>query len=253
MVEAAAVVFMVAVEAAVFMVAAADITAAAEASMVAAHLMAGPIEGFALAASKAARDLLAEEVTTRAAGWEVAAVQPRREIGRRMFVPQSTMANGIHSATHKVPPVPAEGATPEAWRTQTSLLATPEVSMAVGILLARLEALPVSAADLSAGRPASVVVVMVGEAVGEVTVGEAGGAGEVGASASAGPTGAFIGDRRGRLAGILGGTALTDMALTGTARGRPTLTIRITATTGPTIRRRTDRIHTTTVTRRQTS
>ena len=107
-------VFMVAAEAAVFMVAAADITAAAEASMVAADRMRGPIEGFALAASKAPRGLLAEEVTTRAAGSEVAAVQPRREIGRRMFGPQSTMANGILSATHQVPRVPAEGATPEA-------------------------------------------------------------------------------------------------------------------------------------------
>src|SRR5205807_803776 len=53
-------------------------------------------------------------------------------------------------------------------------------------------------------------------------------------------TGVFIGDRPGRLPGILGG-----MALTGTARGRLTLTItiRIIATTGPTIRRPTDRIH----------
>ena len=52
--------------------------------------------------------------------------------------------------------------------------------------------------------------------------------------------GFFIGDRPGRLPGILGG-----MAPTGTARGQLTLTItiRIIATTGPTIRRPTDRIH----------
>jgi hypothetical protein len=115
--------------------------------------------------------------------------------------------------------------------------------MALGILLARQasrrteeETRPISA-DPSVGRPASVGVVMVGEAVGGVTVGKAGGAGEVGASASAGRTGVFTGDRLGRLAGILGG-----MALTGMPRGRLTLTIRTTATTGLTIRRPTDRI-----------
>src|ERR1700730_17439979 len=115
--------------------------------------------------------------------------------------------------------------------------------MALGILLARPashrteeETRPISA-DPSVGRAASVGVVMVGEAVGGVTVGKAGGAGEVGALASAGRTGVFIGDRLGRLAGILGG-----MALTGMPRGRLTLTIRTTATTGPTIRRPTDRI-----------
>ena len=115
--------------------------------------------------------------------------------------------------------------------------------MALGILLApqasrrtEEEARPISA-DLSMGRPASVGVVRVGEAVGGVTVGKAGGAGEVGASASAGRTGVFTGDRLGRLAGIRGG-----MALTGMPRGRLTLTIRTTATTGLTIRHPTDRI-----------
>jgi hypothetical protein len=115
--------------------------------------------------------------------------------------------------------------------------------MALGILLARQasrrteeETRPISA-DPSVARPASVGVVMVGEAVGGATVGKAGGAGEVGASASAGRTGVFIGDRLGGLAGILGG-----MGLTGMPRGRLTLTIRTTATTGLTIRRPTDRI-----------
>jgi len=243
-------VFMVAV--AVSMVAAAVFTAAAEASMVAADLMAVAIAEF-VAASMAARGLWAEEVATKAAGWELAALRARREVGRRMFVPQSTMASGIRSATPVVPRLPAQGAIPEARPTQTSPLATTEVSRVVGIPLARQEALPVSAAAPSAERPASVGVAMVGEAVGGA-VGDAGGAGEVGASASDGRSGGFIGDRLGRLAGILGG-----MAHTGMARGRPTLTttIRITATTGPTIRRRTDRIrpqiHPMTATRRQTT
>jgi hypothetical protein len=114
--------------------------------------------------------------------------------------------------------------------------------MAHGIPLARPasrrteeEMRPISA-DPEVGRPASVGVVMVGEAVGGVAVGKAVGAGEVGASASAGRIGVFIGDRLGRLAGILGG-----MALTGMPRGRLTLTIPTTATTGLTIRRPTDR------------
>jgi hypothetical protein len=95
MVEAEAV-FMVEAEA-VFM-------EAAEASMVAADLMAA-IAGFVAAASMAARGLLAEEVTTKAAGWELAAVLARQENGRRMFVPPSTMASGIRSATPVVPHV----------------------------------------------------------------------------------------------------------------------------------------------------
>jgi len=233
----------------------------AEASMVVADLMAAAIAGFG-AASMAARGHLEEEVATKAEGWDPATVQSRREIGRqdgrqngrRIFVPQSTMANGIRLATRVVPRAPAQGAIPEAPRTQASPLTTPEVPTDVGILLARRaslrsedEACPISACP-SAG--ASVGVVMVGEAVGGVTVGAAGGAGEVGALDSASPTGVFIGDRHGRLAGILGG-----MALIGMARGRPTPTIRITATTGPTIRRPTDRIrpriHIMTATRRQ--
>jgi hypothetical protein len=77
---------------------------AAEASMVAADLMAA-IAGFVAAASMAARGLLAEEVTTKAAGWELGAVLARRQIGRRMFVPPSTMASGIRSATPVIPRV----------------------------------------------------------------------------------------------------------------------------------------------------
>jgi len=81
----------------------------AEASMVAADLMAA-IAGFVAAASMAARGLLAEEVTTKAAGWELSAVlarqeSGRRQIGRRMFVPPSTMASGIRSATPAIPRV----------------------------------------------------------------------------------------------------------------------------------------------------
>jgi hypothetical protein len=99
---------MVEVEAVFMVEAEAVFMEAAEASM-AADLMAA-IAGFVAAASMAARGLLAEEVTTKAAGWELAAVLARREsglrqIGRRMFVPPSTMANGIRSATPVVPRV----------------------------------------------------------------------------------------------------------------------------------------------------
>lgn len=169
------------------------------------------------------------------------------------------MASGIRSATRVVPRVPAQDAIPEAWPTQASPLATPEAPIAVGILLARQAALrneeearPISA-EPPAQHPASVGVVKVGEAVGAV-VGVGVAAGEVGASASDGRTGEATGDRTRRSAGILGG-----MALTGMPRGQPTLTItiRITATTGPTIRRRTGRIHPRihpmTATRRQTT
>ena len=48
--------------------------AVAEASMVAVDLMAVAIAGFVAAASMAARALFAQEVVTKAAGWEPAAV-----------------------------------------------------------------------------------------------------------------------------------------------------------------------------------
>ena len=48
--------------------------AVAEASMVAVDLMAVAIAGFVAAASMEARALLAQEVDTKAAGWEPAAV-----------------------------------------------------------------------------------------------------------------------------------------------------------------------------------
>ena len=115
----------------------------------------------------------------------------------------------------------AKGAVPEDWRTQASPLVTREARWRLAFFWPRPasrrteeETRPISA-DPSVGCPASVGVVMVGEAVGGVTVGKAGGAGEVGASASAGRIGVFIGDRLGCLAGILGG-----MALTGMPRGR---------------------------------
>ena len=273
MVEAA--VFIAVAEAVFTAEAEAVFTVEAEASMVAAEFMAAEftavvIEVFVAAASMAARGLLAEGVAPKAASWEPAAVEPRRQIGhreigrrqigRRMFVPQSTMASGIRSGTRVAPRAPAQGAIPAARRTQASLLVTPGVPMASGTLLARQaalrheeEACPISA-DPSARRPASVEAAMPGEADGAVVgVGEVVGVGDVvgvGASPSDGRTGAAIGARTGRLVGIPGGMDLIHMA-----RGRPTLTIRITATTGPTIRRRTDWIHPrirpTTATRRQ--
>jgi hypothetical protein len=121
----------------------------------------------------------------------------------------------------------------------------PEVPTAAGILSARQEA----------RRRASVGVAMVGEAVGVVTAGEAVGMatiGEVvgagitvgagvGASASDGRTVAATGHRAGRSAQILGCTILM---------GTPTPII--TATTGPTIRRRTVQIRRITTTRQET-
>lgn len=97
-----------------------------------------------VAASEAASDLLAEEVTRAAAGLNLAAISVRREIVRRIFLPPSTMANGIHSATPAVPHgpvagvlrVPVKDATPEAWRTQASPLAIRALPMALGTRLA---------------------------------------------------------------------------------------------------------------------
>src|ERR1019366_6585697 len=147
------------------------------------------------AASLAARGLLAEEVTPKAAasavdqqrgitgraavrtaGLKLAAISARPEIIRRTFVPQSMMASGIRLATPVVPRVSVKDAIPEAWRTQASPLVTPEVPRAVG------EAVGLA----TAGAVASV------------------GVGEAGASASDGRTG----DLAGRSAGILGGTTL---------------------------------------------
>jgi len=77
--------------------------AAAVASMGVADLMAA--EDIVVAAPMAARGLLAEEVTPKAAGLKLAAIPARWEIVRRIIVPQSTTANGIRSATPVVPRV----------------------------------------------------------------------------------------------------------------------------------------------------
>lgn len=96
--EAEAVVSMVAVD-----TAAADIAAAAD-IMAAGDLVAAEV---IVAAGMAARGLMvAEEVATPAAGLKLAAVRVCPEIGRRRtFALQSTMANGIRSATPVVQPV----------------------------------------------------------------------------------------------------------------------------------------------------
>jgi len=157
------------------------------------------------------------------------------EITRRIFVPQSTMADGIRSATavvsHEVPRTSVKDAVSVASRTQASPLTISEGPTARGTPLAPQEPAPVSPAKGSGVR-ASVGMVKAGEAAGVVMVG----AGVVGASASDGPTGAAIGDRAGRSAGIPGGTTRT-----GTPLGLIPTT-RITATTGTTIRRPTIRI-----------
>ena len=123
---------------------------------------------------------------------------------------------------------------PEARRTPASRLVTPEVPRAVGTLLARREALRQEARLVLSAEPPELHRALVGVAsVGAVaTVGAAAtdGVGEDGASASDGRTGDLAGDS----AGLLGGTTLI-----GIPRGRRTATrtIRITDTTGPTIRR----------------
>lgn len=187
---------------------------------------------------------ITEWAVARTAGLELGAIQTRWEIVRRIIIPQSTMASGIRSGIPGVPHglVPAKDAIPEAWRTRASPLVTPESQMAPGTPLARLEVRPESSAEPPELLLASVdlatvgEVAMVGAAVAAGVVDGAGagaGAGEFGASASVGPTGGSAG---------LGGTTLI-----GTARGRRrTTTIRImatriTATTGPTIRRHTGR------------
>ena len=152
MVAAAGAVSMVAVEGAVSMVAAED----SEATMGVVDPIAGvgdlvAVGSLVVAASEAARDLLAEEVTPTAAGPELAAISVRREIVSRMFLPPSTMASGIRSATAAVPRVrvrvlprvPVRDAIPEARRTQASPLVTPESPMALGTPLAHQEARPV--------------------------------------------------------------------------------------------------------------
>jgi hypothetical protein len=97
---------LMAAEAVASMVAA-GLTAAADIAVVAdmADLMA--VEDTVVAA----RGLMAEEVTTKAAGLKLAAVPARPELGRqeisrRIIIPQSTMASGIRSATPVVPLVP---------------------------------------------------------------------------------------------------------------------------------------------------
>jgi hypothetical protein len=102
---AVAVAGLMAAEAVASMVAA-GLTAAADIAVVdMADLMA--VEDTVVAA----RGLMAEEVTTKAAGLKLAAVPARPELGRqeisrRIIIPQSTMASGIRSATPVVPLVP---------------------------------------------------------------------------------------------------------------------------------------------------
>jgi hypothetical protein len=85
--------------------AAAVLTAAeAAASMaVVADRIAAVVEKHVVAAPPKARDLIAEEVTAEAAGLKLAAIQAHPERSRRIFVPPSTMASGIRSATPGVP------------------------------------------------------------------------------------------------------------------------------------------------------
>ena len=227
---------LMAVEAVASMVAAGLM---AVADIVAADLMA---VGDIVVAGMAARGLMvAEEVAPQAAGLKRAAIPVRPEIGhRRIIVPQSTMASGIRSATPVVPLVPrvwAKDAIPEARRTQASRPVMSEVPWAVGTLLARRAALRQEARQVLPAEPpevrrALVDVALAGVDLASATVLAAAtvGDGEDGASDGDGRTGDLAGDS----AGLPGGTTLIGMH-----RGRRTATrtIRITGTTGPTIRR----------------
>jgi hypothetical protein len=99
-----AVVGLMAAEA-VASIVAAGLMAAADIA-VAAGLMAA-VEDIAVAGMAARGLMVAEEVAPQAVGLKRAAIPVRPEIGRRRtFVPQSTMASGIRSATPVVPLVP---------------------------------------------------------------------------------------------------------------------------------------------------
>jgi len=147
--------------------------AAEETSVVAADLMAA--ENIVVAAPRAARGLMAEEVTTKVAGMGLAAIMVRLKIGRRQaFLAQSTMASGIRSATpvvRLVPRVWVKDAIPEARRTRASRLVTPEVSRAVGTLLALQAGLRREARLVLPAEPPDLRRALLGVAIGAVTVG----------------------------------------------------------------------------------
>jgi hypothetical protein len=69
-------------------------------------------------------------------GLRATAISARSEVIRRIFIPQSTMANGIRSVTPEVPRVSVQEVVQEVSRAQASLRATPEISMAAGTLSA---------------------------------------------------------------------------------------------------------------------
>ncbi|MGA7929189.1 MAG: hypothetical protein WCA20_24720 [Candidatus Sulfotelmatobacter sp.] len=129
-----------AVVAAVPTMVAADIT-------VAGGLMAEEVTAEAAAFVVDQRPVVRERAAVPTAGPKLAAIPVGSQIVRRMFVPQSPMASGIHLATRAVPRVPLKHAIPEAQRTQASPLVTAEVPMALGTPLTRQEASPVSPAD----------------------------------------------------------------------------------------------------------
>src|ERR1039458_10582671 len=102
----------VAVVVAVAVTVAVDVVVAAVATMVAADItVAGGLMAEEVAAEAAAfvvdqRPVVRERAAVPTAGPKLAAIPVRSEIVRRMFVPQSPMANGIRSATRAVPRVP---------------------------------------------------------------------------------------------------------------------------------------------------
>jgi hypothetical protein len=141
-------------------------------------------------------------------------------------------ANGIRLAA-AVQDIPV----PEPQRTPIWSLTTPQEQMGGSIPLARRTE-PSEETQASVGA-ATTVGAVASAGVADGVVGD-------GALASA--------DRTGDSPGILGGMARTGMAmvLMGMVRDRTVTTIRITATIGPTIRRRTGRIRHQKMTRKET-
>jgi hypothetical protein len=158
----------------------------------------------------------------------------RRRTGRRTFTPPSTMDSGIRSADRAAPAVPEPRPAP------ARSLATRRVQGPGFVLLAhRTEPSEVRPDSMDAASTAGVVGL----------VGVRDGAGEVGALASDGRIGDWVGDSP----GIPGGMVLIGMAMVPTGiRQTPIIIPTTTATTGLTIRRRTDRIRHQKITHRET-
>lgn len=198
---------------------------------------------------KVAGDRMAEEATAEAEHRMPAAVQARPHLGRRIaarriFVPPSTTASGIRSATAPAPlglPVQAQDASPQDPRAQPSWLATPVWLMGDGTHLpGRAEAGRVLKAEPAASEGSMAALASEAGSEAGVVAEEALDLGSdsagVGVLGSDGRSGALTGDRTPGLRGGIPPTP-TDTIRTGTHRTQRTTIIRTTATIGPPIRR----------------